>query len=363
QSLFSSIAQYCKSLVRISLMAVNILMMLTNCCPNIKEFRDDEGVLLGSGLDGESIAPSTAAITGLNHIVDGWKDLKSLEISTAMLSVSEFSESLRLLGSRLRSLSITHFRDSLNILRKAWDTGSSSLGKDNLETFVSGLRRLENLEVLALDLSMSPHQDGLSAPVVERLLSACPRLKGFEYYAALDAYFEIENEFNDGVSVFEGANRMYQNLGEDSLSVHGLRRAHFNPTVESIVSRSRRGSVGSLSVMTTNTGYYGFSSAAADRHYGSVSVFSKDEDERDDDVTSLAPGLPSPNPLGNNRVDLYGTWVPEDSKTIRQRAEEELLQYGRFLSKPQFEFFCILEEIATACKLKDVRITIAWTMN
>ncbi|KAJ3216466.1 hypothetical protein HDU67_009421 [Dinochytrium kinnereticum] len=386
QTFFASVAQYCSSLIRISVMvptlstgrseAINILMMLTNCCPKVKEFRDDDGVLLGSGLDGYggSLTPSAAATAGLRHMVDGWKDLKSLEISTTVLSVAEFAESLRLFGSRLHNLSISHFRDSLSGTRVAWNEDSQNAGS-GFDALVSSLSRLTELEVLAFDLSMTTHRDGLSAVALEKILTACPKLKGFEYYAPYDAYYEDEDDyFNDGVSFFGGgrSGALGNAFSEDNSSSLGIdwrygrkSNAAFNPAVESIMTRSRRGSAGSASLMTVNTGYYyghGGGATQQERNIGSMSVLSRDDDERDEDVTSLAPGLPSPNPLGNQKIDIYGTWVPEDVKTIRQRAEEDLLNYGRFLSKKQFDFFGILEDIAGLCKQYNVRVTIAWAL-
>ncbi|KAJ3096434.1 hypothetical protein HDU97_005893 [Phlyctochytrium planicorne] len=371
--IFESVAQYCKSLLRISVMlprlsvsrteALNILLLLTNCCPKVKEFRDDESVLLGCGADfhGGPSSPPAAISAGIRYMVDGWKDLKSLEISTGMLTVSEFCESLRLFGAGLRRLSVTHFRDPLGNQRMAWAERPDA--EDKISILATTLSRLVNLEVIAIDLSMTAHRDGLTMASTEKIITSCPKLKGFEYFAPFEAYFE-DDEMNDKMSLFGNRNFLNPNQNDDAASAYtslmdGKSGRKFNPAVESMLSRSRRGSASSVSVMTVNTGYYFYSGYNQHR---SRSILSKDDDDLDEDVTSLAPGLPSPNPLGSQRIEVGGTWVPTDSMSIRDRAEEELLLYGRSLSKRHLEFFSILEEISKVCQSHNVGLTLAWAL-
>lgn len=198
-----SVAQYCKNLKRISLagsedsdyVGDSNILMLTMCCPFVQEFRDAEEF----GVSPEAI----------KHMVDGWKDLVSLEINTECTDLSAFSSSVSLFGARLKRLAVTHFKDPLSsspLLRRSSNEGNNDEVQSQhqqqqpasgFDMFLSVLRRLVSLEVLAIDLSVTRHQDGISAADMSLILESCPHLKGFEYFAPIEAYFDDTDDSLD----------------------------------------------------------------------------------------------------------------------------------------------------------------------
>jgi hypothetical protein len=340
---FAVVAENCKTIKRISIscsddvgyIGDSNILMLTNCCPIVEEFRFEQL----SGLTSQALL----------YLVDGWKSLRSLELNTESISVNTFSKALALLGSRLRRLSVTHFIDAL----RNRDTHPTTESDLTFTAFLAALLKLSKLEILAIDLSNSPYRDGLNHADIQKLLESCSKLKGFEYFAALDAYFETND---DTLSVMSPS--VPHDFDPDSWEASWkLKRSHHTLGTESILtSRSRRDSVGSLSIMTTS--YFGRN---RDHH-------SKDDfDDDEEDVTSLAPGLPSPNIFAQrDKVELYGSWISEDSLTVKQRALKEIESRGMpvdVLSTGACEeYFEILEAIGIECSNRGITTTIAWSI-
>ncbi|KAI9356505.1 hypothetical protein DFJ73DRAFT_822828 [Zopfochytrium polystomum] len=339
QSLLGSVAEYCKNIKRLSLegseeadtIADSTILMLTKSCPLVEEFRDNEA----SGISAQA----------LKFMVDGWKELKSLEVNTELTDVSSFAATVALFGSRLKRLSLTHFQDSLSVIPVSnSDSSSTTPPSSRLDLFVRALKELKSLEVLAIDLSNTPHMDGLNPESISLILDACPKLQGLEYFAPIDAYFEDDNNdpFGDVQSIQSGP-------GGKGDSGSFLRRRVFQAELSSDV-HSRAESVETASV------------TFARPFRENLSVVTREDDEYDE-VTSMAPGLPSPNTF-SAPLELFGTWYSKDKLSIRKRAAKTLNledETGFFTGKYE-QFFTLLERVADMCTSRNVTLNLAWSI-
>ncbi|KAJ3329084.1 hypothetical protein HDU76_008698 [Blyttiomyces sp. JEL0837] len=359
-SLFEAIAQNCREIKRLSLCSAeqseyvgdHNILKLTTYCSKVEEFRDEESF----GVSNEAV----------KYMADGWKNLKSLELNTELESLTG-----SLSGNSDKRITETNEPPS--------PLGSEPIAPpmaDGLRIFVSALSKLTSLEVLAIDHSQTNHKDGLSPHDVLGILEACPHLKGLEYFAPFEAYFDGEEE-QDGGSIYSSwstapnQNQFQQqnqhqiipqvilgasNEVDNSDAASSRTRTNMVPNLaDSLALRSRRGSVGSsLFTFGINTKKFG---------NASMSVFSKDDDEGEE-VTSLAPALPSPTAFGTHKVEFYGTWSSEDKVALRDRAARSIFIDAKedFFRGKISEFFEILEGIANVCKARGVRLTLAWTV-
>ncbi|KAJ3259635.1 hypothetical protein HDU77_001735 [Chytriomyces hyalinus] len=335
--LLASVAKYCPAISKIVLsgdsdsayVGDSNILLLTTSCPAVESFVDEECC----GLSANAI----------KYMAKGWKSLSSLELDTDCMDVAEFKNSVSLFGDRIKRLSVTCFNEALDV--------------EGFGDFLETLRCLKNLEVLAIDHSGSRSgTDGIDPDKMQQILTACPKLQGFEYFTTLEAYFDFEEEDDfrnfaatSSLSDYHGSN--YAGGDTDFLI-----ESYKTYRAKSMYSRSRRGSIGSVSMATTRFGKGRFQLA-------SLSIFSKDEDSLLDDVTSLAPALPSPNEK-LNRVEVYGMWSSGDKLSIRQRALRVLgFEEGSdFFAGKQEVFFAILDGCHAVCGKGGVNVTFAWSI-
>ncbi|KAJ3248764.1 hypothetical protein HDU78_010211 [Chytriomyces hyalinus] len=335
--LLASVAKYCPAISKIVLsgdsdsayVGDSNILLLTTSCPAVESFVDEECC----GLSANAI----------KYMAKGWKSLSSLELDTDCMDVAEFKNSVSLFGDRIKRLSVTCFNEALDA--------------EGFGDFLETLRCLKNLEVLAIDHSGSRSgTDGIDPDKMQQILTACPKLQGFEYFTTLEAYFDFEEEDDfrnfaatSSLSDYHGSN--YAGGDTDFLI-----ESYKTYRAKSMYSRSRRGSIGSVSMATTRFGKGRFQLA-------SLSIFSKDEDSLLDDVTSLAPALPSPNEK-LNRVEVYGMWSSGDKLSIRQRALRVLgFEEGSdFFAGKQEVFFAILDGCHAVCGKGGVNVTFAWSI-
>ncbi|KAJ1551829.1 hypothetical protein HK405_013785 [Cladochytrium tenue] len=299
------------------------------CCPSVEEFRDGEAF----GVTAEA----------LKFMADGWKGLKSLEINTEFTDLQAFASVITLFGKRLKRLSITHFRDALLFAPSA--TLSTEPAASPVHIFSRALSRLSELEVLAIDLSTTPHRDGLTEAALVEILDNCPRLRGLEYFAPIEAYFESEmdNE-TDGLSM---TGSYWEQRRTDITSITKIRKNLFAPSDTASDKLSRRTSLDSASFV---------------KLAGSLSVQPRDDDE--DDITSMAPAIPSPIAANEPKLELYGSWDSSDGLTIRKRAAKilKLEDESDFFSGKCDEFFSQLERFAAICTERHIGLNLAWSI-
>ncbi|KAJ3036767.1 hypothetical protein HK097_003743, partial [Rhizophlyctis rosea] len=174
--LFASIAQYAKELKRVVLAGTeetlyvedSNVLLLTMACAGVEEF-----------VDGQSWGVTPEA---LHYMIDGWKCLHTLHLNTELQPIHSFSLTISQFGPRLRSLSLTHFHDSLN--------------SHTIPILAHGLSRLSKLEKLTLDLSLTNHCDGLREEAWREVFGKCGRVRSVEYVVGFDAYFEeVEDRY------------------------------------------------------------------------------------------------------------------------------------------------------------------------
>ncbi|ORY38187.1 hypothetical protein BCR33DRAFT_720893 [Rhizoclosmatium globosum] len=286
------------------------IFLLTQSCPSVETFVDEESCGLTA--------------TAIIHMAAGWPKLKSLALDTEGMSVEDFSASVSLFGDRLTNLSISNFADPLD--------------DEAFQVLLSTLQKLPSLKVLAIDHSLTRNLDGLDSVQTTRLLESCPNLQGFEYFPTIESYFDFDDESD--IRSLTGSHSLVDQDPELLIDSWRAYRA------KSMYSRSRRGSIGSASMATT--------------HFGKGSP----EDEEFNDVTSLAPALPSPNEDNRNRVEVYGMWQSGDKLSIRERALRILgFESGSdfFVGKQEI-FFAILDSVHEVCRAKGVKVTFAWQL-
>ncbi|KAJ3111704.1 hypothetical protein HK100_002595 [Physocladia obscura] len=367
--LITLLAKYCPKVKRIVFSGSEAseyvgdasILQLTQAFPLVESFIDEEAC---------GITPQ--AIT---YMAENWKHLQSLEIDTDYMDVYEFHAAVSLLGNRLTNLSITSFVDPLS-------------DDDSFATLLATLQALTSLKVLAVNHSTTRMLDGIDPKRMVRILDACPRLHGFEYFAGIEAYFE----FDDVSSVVAVAGAM-QSLEESSVELRGADpqalvaswETYRAAVTDASSSGSRRGSIGSMSIMTFSTPYSRktnnnraatFVSHGTAGNHGTtslrpskptnLSVFSHDDAYcgYHEDVTSLAPGRPSPTDHAR-RVEFYGTWTSGDVLTIRARALQILGFEGEgadFFVGKQEVFFALLDGVYAVCRERGVEVTFAWSI-
>ncbi|KAJ3086194.1 hypothetical protein HK100_008784, partial [Physocladia obscura] len=321
------------------------ILQLTLACPLVESFIDEEAC---------GITPQA-----IRYMAENWKQLQFLEIDTDYMDVHEFYAAVSLLGNRLTNLSITSFADPLS-------------DDDSFATLLATLQALTSLKVFAINHSTTRMLDGIDPKRMAKILDACPSLRGFEYFAGIEAYFE----FDDASSAGEVAGAM-QSLEESSVELRGTNpqalvaswETYRAAVTDASSSGSRRGSIGSMSIMTFSTPFSRKPSnnraatflshgTAGNQHETTslrlnkptnLSVFSRDDGYGGyhDDVTSLAPGRPSPTDHAR-RVEFYGTWTSGDTLSIRARALQILGFEGDgadFFVGKQEVFFALLDGV------------------
>ncbi|KAJ3015569.1 UNVERIFIED_CONTAM: hypothetical protein HDU68_012676 [Siphonaria sp. JEL0065] len=331
-SLIAIVGKYCPNVKTVVLSGdedsmyvgdTNILL-LTETCPLVESFVDEESC----GLTPQAILT----------MATGWKNLTSLELDTECMDIVDFKSSISLFGDRLTRLSITSFTDALDA--------------ETFPAFLSTLRNLTHLEILAIDHSETRHLDGFYADQARQILEACPQLKGFEYFPSIESYFEFdEDDHNDSE-----LNSISQSIADPEALLESWRSIRAAKSI-----RTRRGSIGSMSMATTR---FGKGKNGGGINLTSLSMFSKDGDEDEEDVTSLAGALPSPNEKGNLRVEVYGMWMSGDKLSIRERALRIVgFESGSdFFVGKQEVFFAILDSLYAACRERNVKVTFAWSI-
>ncbi|KAJ3043382.1 hypothetical protein HDV00_005080 [Rhizophlyctis rosea] len=212
--LFASIAQYASGLRRVVLAGTEETVyvedrnveMLTKACKGVQEF-----------VDGQVFGVTPEA---LNYMAQNWSCLHSLSLNTELQPPQTFCQTISQFGPRLRSLSITHFRDCLT-------------DPDNLDAFVDGLSRLTKLENLTLDLTMTRHRDGLKTADWVRVFDRCARIRSVEYLVGVEAYFDDE-EGGEGVSevVHSHLHHDPHHLHTHNYHHHTNHHHHHHPTGE-----------------------------------------------------------------------------------------------------------------------------------
>ncbi|KAI9334170.1 hypothetical protein BDR26DRAFT_587088 [Obelidium mucronatum] len=310
------------------------MKLLTEACPTVESFVDEEAC----GLSPQAILT----------MATGWSNLTSLELDTESMDIVDFKSSISLFGDRLTRLSITHFAEALS--------------KASFSSFVSTLKNLTHLEILAIDHSETQHLDGFDSDQLKTILDACPRLKGFEYFSSIKSYFEFhDDEEEDDEEEEDGDN--------ESSSEHDVDPDTLVDTWRSVRAAksvmTRRTSIGSISMATTRFGKG--RRPGGGLKLASLSIFSKEEEDGyydGGDVSSLAPALPSPNEFGNLRVEVYGMWMSGDKLSIRERALRIVgFESGSdFFIGKQDLFFAILDSLYSACNERNVKVTFAWSI-
>ncbi|KAJ3060707.1 hypothetical protein HDU98_003366, partial [Podochytrium sp. JEL0797] len=334
-----------------------LLTLLQKHCPNVTRVSlsgDDESAYLGDAtithltracpLVQSFVDESNCGLTpfAIETMAKAWPHLTSLDLDTRDLEIDDFHTSVSLFAERLTKLSVTHFVNALDA--------------DTFPVFVDTLKRLTRLKVLAVDHSETNHLDGFDADQTLLVLEACPALQGFEYFPTIQAYFDFEDDAVPLPTELRSSTAMSQysdtsldtGLLVESWKTYKLSRAH-------TTTLSRRGSFGSVSMATTRFG--------KNHHLASLSVFSKEEGDAQDDVTSLAAGMPSPTERGN-RVEVYGMWMTGDRLSIRDRALRILGFEGGsdFFVGKQEVFFAVLESVVAVCGEKGVEVSLAWSI-
>ena len=119
-------------------------------------------------------------------MLDGWKSLSSLSLNTEAFDVASFSRYIRCFKSRLKHLSISHFRDPLIERTNNGDTHAKFQG------LLKSLSALSSLTHFSLDLTMTRYCDGLYAADVDLIFRSNPSIQNFTYYVPFDAYFATD---------------------------------------------------------------------------------------------------------------------------------------------------------------------------
>ncbi|KAJ3212882.1 hypothetical protein HDU82_004795 [Entophlyctis luteolus] len=352
QMLIAPLGKHCPNIKSISLSSdsdENVyigdanLLLLMQSCPEVETFIDDE--------------PCGITATALTNMVDNWKNLSSLEIDTDCMSVEDFHDSVSKFGGRLKRLSIMGFADPFD------DDSTKQL-------FLDTLRSLENLEVLAINHSKTHTIEGIDPDIMKEILDACPKLYGFEYFPTIESYFD----FDDGSEShsFDAEARSIAQSSTGSWNPQALvSNWKAYKETSSTYAKSRRNSVGSMSMATrfgrfaneTASRTLGLGVGSLRHNLATLSVFSREDDAAHDDVTSLAPAMPSPND-NTHRVEFYGMWMSGDKLTIRERALRILgfADGGDFFVGKQEVFFAILDGVHAVCRDRGVRVTFAWSI-
>ncbi|KAJ3274114.1 hypothetical protein HK104_004159 [Borealophlyctis nickersoniae] len=310
--LFASIAQYARGLKRVVLAGTeetvyvedSNVLLLTRGCAGVEEF-----------VDGQSYGVTTEA---LHYMADGWKCLHSLSINTELQDLETFITTVSEFGPRLRSLAVTHFRDSL---------------KDscNIHLFARGLSRLSKLEKLSVDLQMTRHRDGLYASDWDIIFSTCPLIKELEYVVPFEAYFEDEEVVSDG---------------HLPLQPHGRR-----PSGEVRTASEDGGSGGIL--MRSESGEWveigaGDGGAAASAAAAAAAATT---------TTVIATSPAATSSRRYSATDFYGNWSSDDSRSVSARAG-----VGESDEKRHREFFQILEDIRALCEEREIKLVLKWSI-
>ncbi|KAI8619436.1 hypothetical protein BC830DRAFT_775777 [Chytriomyces sp. MP71] len=339
--ILTSLASHCASSLKRIVLSGNhesiyigddAILFMTTHFPSIESFTDEQSC---------GLTP-----TALKYMADGWSRLTSLELDTECMHLDEFGPALTHFGPRLHRLSVTTF--------------SHDLDAAAFPQFTSALQALPNLHLLAIDHSTARGgQDGIDPDRTRALLAAAPSLRGIEYFASLEAFFDFADDEDD----FRAFSRAGSPDGPASLADTDLLLDTYRTyrAARSTYTRSRRGSLGSMSMATTRFGPGGLRYPHASH---SLSLFSKEEERTGDDVTSLAPGMPSPHER-LNRVEVYGAWSCGDGLGIRARALR-ILGFDEsgsdFFVGRQETFFAILEGVWAVCEEMGVKVTFAWSI-